>query len=140
LALQSKLKNLKKRKQDGCKTKTKSTIKSGKKPFKKKALAEQVKKPSWFYKEPKANEMSKPKMCDDKPWYYCSKKTGRKCDGQYRRHKPTDCEGRAHKFEPREKAAKPEKEANNEQKLKLAKSYQVTLQTSVNEMEDTMSE
>jgi hypothetical protein len=40
-----------------------------------------------------------------------------------------------------EKAAKPEKEVNDERKLKLAKAYQATLQISDNEdMEDTMSE
>jgi hypothetical protein len=140
LALQSELKNLKKRKPDGGKGKPKPTVKSGKKPFKKKTPAEQPEKPSWFYKEPKADEMSKPKMWNDKPWYYCSKQTGGKCDGQYRRHKPADCEGRAHKFEPKEKGAKPEKEINDERKLKLAKAYQATLQISDNEdMEDTMS-
>lgn len=97
----------------------------------------QLEKPSWFYKKPKA--MLKPKMWNDKPWYYCSKKTGGKYDGQYRHHKPADCEGRAHKLEPKDKAKKPEEKANKEQKLKLAKAYQATLQNSDNEME-TMSD
>jgi hypothetical protein len=109
----SELRNPKKRKQDRGKTKTKPYVKSGRKPFKKKAPAEHVKKPSWFYKEPKAGKMSKPRMWNNKPWYYCSKNSGGKCDRQYRPHKPANCKGRAHKSKPKKKAAKPEKGTND---------------------------
>jgi hypothetical protein len=78
-------------------------------------------------------------MWNDKPWYYCSKKTGGKCDRQYRCHEPKACEGRAHKFQPKDKETTPEKEADK-RKLKLVKAYQATLKLSDNEMEDTMSE
>jgi hypothetical protein len=53
-----------------------------KKPFTKKVPMAQLEKPSWFFKEPKEDEMQKPKMFNGKPWYYCSKKSGGKCDGQ----------------------------------------------------------
>jgi hypothetical protein len=77
LALQAKIKNLwKAQKNDG-----KPFVK---KPFEKKASFEWKKhappkapleKPSWFSKEPKEDKICKPK-------YYCSTKTGGKCDGQ----------------------------------------------------------
>jgi hypothetical protein len=43
-----------------------------------------LEKPSWFFKEPKEDELYKAKTWKDKSWYFCSPKTGGKCDGQYR--------------------------------------------------------
>ena len=34
---------------------------------------------------------------DKKPWYWCSPETGGKCPGLLRRHKPSECEGKAGK-------------------------------------------
>ncbi len=71
--------------------------------------------------------MNKPRMFNSKQWYFCSKKTGGKCNRQYRRHKPSDCEGKAHTFVPNDKKRKPSEEAiNKERKLKLAKAYEAT--------------
>lgn len=130
LALQAEIKHLKKAKKDGGKPFTKKAY--DKKPYdKKKPPTTQLEKPSWFFKEPKADELRKPKIWNDKSWYFCSPKTGGKCDGQYRRHKPSDCEGKAHKFVPKtghdNKRKAPDDKSNEEKKLKLAKAYQATL-------------
>jgi hypothetical protein len=135
LALQAEIKHLKKAKKDGGKPFKKKTYE--KKPFdKKKAPGAQLEKPSWFFKEPKEEELRKPKMWNDKPWYFCSPKTGGKCDGQFRRHKPANCEGKAHKFVPNagkdNKQKPPEDNENDEKKLKLAKAYQATLDNANN--------
>jgi hypothetical protein len=101
LALQAEIKNLRKAK----KHKGKPFVK---KPFKKKGSFEQKKhvtptapleKPSLFFKEPKEDELRKPKTWKDKLWYCSGPNIGGKCDGQYRRHKPADCEGKAHHFD-----------------------------------------
>jgi hypothetical protein len=139
LALQSEIKNLKKKTKDPNKKppyKGKPTDTKGKG----KGAALQAEKPSWFFKEPKEDEIHKPKMFNGKPWYYCSKKTGGKCDGQYRRHKPSECEGKAHAFVPKEKKKAEDKDKGNEErKLKLAKAYEATLSAS-NDDDHTMSD
>jgi hypothetical protein len=74
-------------------------------------------------------------MWNDKPWYFCSKKTGSKCDGQYQYHKGADCKGKAHNFKRKAKKCKPEGKFNKERKLKLAKAYyKATLNISNEEM------
>jgi len=46
---------------------------------------------------PSKQELKKSKMYQGNPWYYCDKSTGGKCNGCWRRHKPSECEGRAFK-------------------------------------------
>ena len=108
LALQTEIKGLRKEKKDG-----KPILKRGyvKKPFGKKTPpTEQIEKPSWFFKEPKEDELYTPKTWKNKSWYFCRTKTEGKCDGQYRRHKPANCFGKAHNFVPgnKEKRKAPE--------------------------------
>jgi hypothetical protein len=130
LALQAEIKNLKKAKKEGGKRFLKKTFEK-KNYNKKKSPTTEKEKPSWFFKEPKGDEFRKPKIWKDKSWYYCSPKTGGKCDGQYHCHKAADCEGKAHKFVPN--TGKDNKHKANgdtpieERKLKLAKAYQATL-------------
>jgi hypothetical protein len=80
LTLQAKIKNLKKAKKDGGKLFTKK-IYEKKWYDKKKPPSTQLEKPSWFFKEPKEDELRKPKIWNNKSWYFCSPKTGGKCDG-----------------------------------------------------------
>jgi len=136
LALQSEIKILKKKSKDPKKPPFKGKPTDGKGKGKNAGL--QAEKPSWFYKEPKEDEIHKPKMFNGKAWYYCGKKTGGKCDGQYRRHKPSDCEGKAHAFVPKEKKKTEENGNQDERKLKLAKAYEATL--SANDEDHTMSD
>ena len=90
-------------------------------------------KPSWFFKEPKQEDLHKPRMYKDKQWYYCSSKTGGKCSGVYCRHKPSQCEGKAHKFvtfSGDSKGSPDKRKSNakdNDRKIKLAKAM-VTIQ------------
>ena len=39
--------------------------------------------------------MMKPKDWNNGKWHWCSKDTGGKCHGNWRKHKPTDCKGTA---------------------------------------------
>jgi hypothetical protein len=131
LALQTEIKNLRKatkRHYWGKPMRKKAFKPYEKKPFTKKAPTDQLEKPSWLFKEPKEDEMHKPKMFNGKPWYFCSKKTGGKCNGQYHRHKPSNYKEKAHSLVPNDKKCKPSEDANNEErKLKLAKAYEATL-------------
>ena len=39
-------------------------------------------------------KLKEPRTFNGKPWYWCSAKTGGKCEpGKYRRHKPGECKG-----------------------------------------------
>jgi hypothetical protein len=84
LALQVEIKNLKKARKDYPKKETGKSIKD--KNSNKKTV--QFEKPSWFFTEPSKEELHIPKKWNEKTWYYCSAKTGGKCNGQYR-HQPT---------------------------------------------------
>jgi hypothetical protein len=120
LALEAELKSLSKKV-----TKKKVTIAPGTKkgtggtPGKGKGQKE---KPDWFTKTPKKEDFQKPRMWNDKSWYYCHPDTGGKWDGQYRRHKPSQCEGKAHTFVPTDKKDnKCPSTAQDSRKLKLLK-------------------
>jgi hypothetical protein len=99
LALQAEIKNLKKtsKKKEPHKS-YKEKVADKTKERSKYKDKEKVEKPAWFFKEPSADKMKKPKIWKDKLWYYCSPKTGGKCDRQYHRHRPSECEGKAHIF------------------------------------------
>lgn len=89
--------------------------------------------PSWFNKEPAAADLKKPKSWKGKDWWWCSPRTGGKCTGQHRCHKPSKCEGKAFKFptaypskpEDAEKKSinrkNPNKGKDDQRKLQLAK-------------------
>lgn len=63
-----------------------------------KGKRKQTEKPSWMLKRPSDAELNKPREWNGKTWHWCSKETGGKCDpGAYRIHKPSQCEGKAHK-------------------------------------------
>ena len=60
-----------------------------------------VPKPAWMHERPKEEELFKPKDWNGKRWWYCHPDTGGKCDGEYRRHEPKDCQGKAFKGKKR---------------------------------------
>ena len=60
-------------------------------------------KPAWFTVEPSANKLKVPRQWNNREWWWCSPKTGGKCDGVYRIHKPCDCQGTGGKFVPKRK-------------------------------------
>ena len=86
LALQSQIKQLKKKDRQG-----------NKKP--KDMLAKKAKeKPEWFNKQPWKSVLNVPKMWNGKPWYYCHPYTGKQCDGKHRLHHPSKCQGTKYRF------------------------------------------
>ena len=101
LALQSEVKKLKVDKKSPL-NKEKTVKKSTAKGKPKKA---QLEKPSWFSIKPKEDELRKPKFWNNRNWWYCSPKTGGKCNGKYRVHKPSECEGKAYVSTPEKKAS-----------------------------------
>ena len=51
--------------------------------------------PDWFTIEPSEDKLNEPRKWNGAKWWYCSQKTGGKCDGIYRRHHPSKCKGLA---------------------------------------------
>ena len=54
-----------------------------------------------MHKRPKEDKLTKPKEWNGKCWWYCHPDTGGKCNSEYRRHAPKDCQGRAFKGKKR---------------------------------------
>ena len=130
LALQTEVKKLQKnlsKKSDTKKTEKKSRVVD--KPKRKTKLE----KPSWFFKEPSSEELQKPKFWNNRNWYWCSPKTGGKCEGIFRAHKPSDCEGKAHVFDSTRKRKPVSSKEDKECKLKLAKAYEAVKEVSSGE-------
>ena len=53
-------------------------------------------KPGWMKIRPKDDALHKPRIWNKKQWWFCHPDTGGKCDGEYRRHKPSECEGKSY--------------------------------------------
>ena len=68
-----------------------------------------VPKPSWMHERPKEEDLFKPKDWNGKRWWYCHPDTGGKCDGEYRRHEPKDCQGKAFKGKRRKTSSREDK-------------------------------
>jgi hypothetical protein len=130
LALMTEVKNLKKFKKKEPSYKKEDKTKA--KPKHKKAAD----KPSWFNEEPSPEELTKPKEWNGKTWYYCSPKTGGKCSGNYRMHKPANCEGKAHKFAAKDGDNKRKAESQPTEKMKLAKAYETRIDPESNFMDE----
>jgi hypothetical protein len=120
LALMTEVKNLKRFKKKEPTYKKEDKYPNKAKSSNKKATD----KPSWFTIEPSKEDLAKPKEWNGKTWHWCSPKTGGKCLGNYRMHKPANCEGKAHKFAGKEGEQK--RKANpapDERQLKMSKAY-----------------
>ena len=52
-------------------------------------------KPDWLKKntKPKADEINKPRKWGKYEYHWCGSESGGKCDGKWRRHKPSECKG-----------------------------------------------
>jgi hypothetical protein len=62
-------------------------------------------KPSFMEKAPPKSDLVnpfEPRQWNDKPWCCCCKLTGGKCNGEWRVHDPTDCQGKSHVFKNKE--------------------------------------
>jgi hypothetical protein len=133
LALMTEVRNLKKvKKKEPSSWKKEDKDKNKPKSKHKKA----VDKPSWFNEEPSQEDLTKPKEWNGKTWYYCSPKTGGKCSGNYRMHKPSKCEGKAHKFAAREEHKRKAESPPADTKIKLAKAYETRIEPNSNYMDE----
>ena len=133
MALQAAVDNLTKRKKK--RHEHESTERDTKKQFTKKKK-QNPQKPNWMNQRPPEDELNKPRKWNGNEWWYCHPDTGGKCDGQYRRHKPSECEGRAFrgrfgnaKRAPKETDGTPK---DNDKRLKVAEA----LTTVVNDHDD----
>ena len=82
-------------------------------------------KPKWFSERPKTADLHKSREWNGKTWWYCHPDTGGKCDGKYRLHKPSQCQGKGFRFtkakenEPKAKKSKNEAGSNKQRTLRL---------------------
>ena len=91
-------------------------------------------KPSWMSQRPPEEDLHKPQKWNGNEWWYCHPDTGGKCNGVYRRHKPSQCEGRASKgrFGNAKRAADQEGDApvkDTGKKLKVAEALTTIVNT-----------
>jgi hypothetical protein len=87
---------------------------------KNKDTKKRAEKPAWMSEKPKEENLRKSKSWNNKDWCWCSSETGGKCDGHWRVHKPSKCEGRSHKFLGTKHQSDDAKDKTNSKKLKLA--------------------
>ena len=72
------------------------------------------KKLSWMFKRPKDADLKKSREWNGAKWWYCSKETGGKCKGVYRKHHPKDCKIFKSKDFPNKEKDKKGKSKNRE--------------------------
>ena len=69
-----------------------------KNPHKKKeGQSTKPQRPKWLpnNETPQKGQLSRIRVWNGNKWYWCSKETGGKCEGQWDRHPPASCEGKA---------------------------------------------
>jgi hypothetical protein len=96
-------------------------------------------KPDWMDEAPPKGDMKnpfKPRQWKGKPWYYCHKLTGGKCDGAWRVHNPSECKGKAFVFKDKDKEPPKKRNKNDSRTLKLAKAYSAVTEDADNESDD----
>ena len=135
IASQAEIKSLKKKSSIKQEPKASSIKKekSKKVTFDDKKDKDKEKKPAWFNKEPKAADLTKPRTWNNKQWWWCSPKTGGKCDGKHRIHKPSKCEGKQHVFNASKR--KEESKKDKAKRLKLSKSMEAIAKENEEESE-----
>ena len=94
---------------------------------------EKNKKPKWFFEEPNQANLYNPRKWNSKDWYFCGPASGGKCDGQYRVHKASACQGKAHRFDESKKNTSFEDESPSKKSktMKLAKALAAPIEEEV---------
>ena len=144
LALQTeieKLKKMRKRKPDEG---TQKGPKSNKSKRKNPASNKEQDKPAWMFKAPPESELHKPREWNGKEWWFCGKETGGKCNGEYRRHKPSECKGKAFMM-TRKKVTENQKETENPSRhttrnLKVSEALSTVIEADGNDTESDDSD
>ena len=99
-------------------TKQPTTKKKGNGPAKTagKRKSREKERPAWMTTEPPLAKLREPKMMDGKEWFWCSAKTGGKCPGIYRLHRPNHCKYDEYSKKQRTQGEKSDKKARPFQK------------------------
>jgi hypothetical protein len=141
LALQAELKQASKQwKKKSDKTETKKKVEwKDKDKDKGTGTKKKADKPGWMAEKPKEENLRKSKSWNNKDWYWCSSDTGGKCEGHWRVHKPSECEGRSHKFVAKHQSGAPAQDKSSSKKLKLAHAISA-IQDGTDEDEDSGEE
>jgi hypothetical protein len=141
LALQAELKQASKQwKKKSDKTETKKKVEwKDKDKDKGTGTKKKADKPGWMAEKPKEENLRKSKSWNNKDWYWCSSDTGGKCEGHWRVHKPSECEGRSHKFVAKHQSGAPAQDKSSSKKLKLAHAISA-IQDGTDEEEDSGEE
>ena len=131
LSLQAEVNSMKRATKDGKKRKENPKKRSDKRKNVDKAPKdEKNKKPKWFFEEPNQADLYKTRKWNSKDWYFCGPASGEKCDGQYRVHKASACQGKAHRFDESKKKTRFEDESPSKKfkTMKLAKALADTIE------------
>ena len=131
LALQAEVKPMKRATKDGKKIKENPKKRRNKQEKVDKAPKDEKNmKPKWFFEEHNQANHYKPRKWNSKDWYFCGPSSGGKCDGQYRVHKASACQGKAHKFDESKKKTRFEDESPSKKSktIKLAKALADTIE------------
>jgi hypothetical protein len=121
LALQAELKQVSKKwNKDKKGKKPEDTVSKEKGNSKDKDNKKRPEKPNWMSEKPKEENLKKSRSWNGKDWWYCSSETGGKCEGHWRVHKPSKCEGKSFKFSGEKHQKDEPKAKSSSKKLKLA--------------------
>ena len=96
---------------------------------------QQQEKPAWMHTRPEEKDLHKPRQWNGKDWWYCHPDTGGKCEGEYRRHKPSQCEGKAFKIKAKDKKSKSKVRESSEDESKHNLRVANALSTIIDESE-----
>ena len=141
LALQAEVEKLKRVKKRKAEDKGGNNLKPSKRRPKGKEKSQD--KPAWMFKRPSDDDLHKPKKWNGKDWWYCGTETGGKCDGEYRRHKPSECKGRTFKRDGGSTGKHPQsnqKKGEEERSLKVSEALSTIIQEDGNATESDDSE
>ena len=83
-------------------------------------------RPRWLNRNETPSDVNETRQYAGHTWYYCCEKTGGKCHGKWRQHKPSECKGRA--FIPNHKRDSTTAAKKKEKRLKLTEAMQSLLE------------
>ena len=83
-------------------------------------------KPKWLVNNKTPSEIKESSQHNNHTWYYCYDKSRGKCNGKWRQHQPSKCEGMA--FIPEHKRKNTTADIKKGKRLKLTKAMQTLLE------------
>ena len=89
-----------------------------------------------MHKRPKEQDLLKPRTWKNKQWWYWHEDTGGKFRGEFRIHKPSECEERAFK-RITDKSGKKSSKGKSDKKLKLSKALSSVIEKNEEESDSS---